>query len=256
MADSAGSGQFLFNLSGGAITGKIPAGQIVTVEGAPYSYQGNNYNGTAVTLNNLHNNAPPVVNDGTLVLDSPGSGKTGGGPASIVGGTIKNFGKLVAQVEDPTWANGLKVSMTNELSGRVNVSSGSLQESATVTTTNYGTVTIAPGAQWDLNEGGSFVNKGEGTIATDIASATKFGAFELTSPCCAGAGKVSAGGTLAPVLSAGYVPRANTEFQLFALNGGHFAGTFANARNGFSADYSHEASSPAYVGAIYHAGRG
>ena len=254
LADSAGTGHFLFNLAGGAIIGRIPAGQTVTVQGEPYSYQGEGFNGTAVALSNPHSNASPVVNNGTLVLDSPGSFKSSGGPASIVSGTLDNFGKLVAQVEDPSWANVLQVALVNEHAGKVDLESGSLHEDATVTTTNDGTVTIAPGAQWDLDEGGgSFVNKDDGTVSTDIASPTKVGTFDLTSPCCAAAGKITADGTLAPMLGAGYVPAANTEFQLFLLNGGQFAGTFTTVGNGFGADYSHESSNPAYVGAVYHA---
>jgi hypothetical protein len=53
------------------------------------------------------------------------------------------------------------------------------------------------------------------------------------------------------VLVGGFVPAANQEFQPFLLTGGTFTGTFASAGNGFSADYTHELASPAYVAAVY-----
>jgi hypothetical protein len=52
-----------------------------------------------------------------------------------------------------------------------------------------------------------------------------------------------------------YVPHANKDFQIVALNGGKYAGRFRSVAGKFSADYAHEASSPAYVGAIYDKSR-
>ena len=47
------------------------------------------------------------------------------------------------------------------------------------------------------------------------------------------------------------MPAANTEFQLFLLSGGTFKGTFARLGKGFTADYSNESASPAFVGLVY-----
>jgi len=49
----------------------------------------------------------------------------------------------------------------------------------------------------------------------------------------------------------GPAPTANTVLQLFLLSGGSFKGTFARLGKRFTADYSHESASPAFVGAIY-----
>lgn len=78
----------------------------------------------------------------------------------------------------------------------------------------------------------------------------------MASPCCEGAGRFTAGGTLAPVLLNGFVPSAGQEFDLFALDGGQFEVAFAAVANGFSADYSHATSEPAYVGAVYGSAAG
>jgi hypothetical protein len=82
------------------------------------------------------------------------------------------------------------------------------------------------------------------------------GAVQLTSPCCNGAGIFTAGGTLAPILLGGFTPATGQEFDLFALDGGKFEGTFAALANGFTADYAHEASEPAFVGIVYGASAG
>lgn len=253
LADSAGAAQFVFDDASGALTGTIPAGQTITVRGEAYSYQGEEYYGTAVTLNTPKNNAPPVVNHGTVLLDSPGKAQTSGGPASLVGGALVNDGKLVATVEDPSWMNKLQVALVNGRSGTVEVKTGVLQQNAVVPTTNHGLATVDAGAQWALNEGGTFVNERDGTIAVQVAGKTKVGTFLLTAPCCAAAGKVTAGGTLAPTLVHGYKPPAKTSLPLFQLGGGQFSGTFAKITGGFAGDYSHETASPAYAGVVYGA---
>ncbi len=256
LADSAGPGQFLFDYAGGALSGTIPAHQTIIVRGGAYSYQGEEYYSTALTLNNPQNKAPAVVNRGLVLLDSPGQGQKSGGSASLVGGGIDNYGQIVATVEDPSWTNGLKVALVNEHTGTVTVKSGSLQQDATTPTTNHGLVSVAAGATWGLDEGSTFANAHDGTIAPQIAGATKVGAFQLTAPCCAGAGKVTAGGALSPTLVHGYKPAAKAVFQLFLLQGGQFAGSFSKVGGGFSGDYAHETGTPAYAGVIYGAKKG
>jgi hypothetical protein len=49
----------------------------------------------------------------------------------------------------------------------------------------------------------------------------------------------------------GYRPPANKELPIFQLLGAKFSGTFSRVRGGFSADYKHEATTPAFVGIIY-----
>jgi hypothetical protein len=95
------------------------------------------------------------------------------------------------------------------------------------------------------------VNAADGTFSPQIAGASSFGAVQLTGPCCNGPGTFTAGGTLAPALLGGFVPTAGQEFAAFELDGGRFEGTFPGVGSGFTADYSHESSEPAFVGAVY-----
>jgi hypothetical protein len=256
LADVSGAGEFLFADASGSLTGTIPASQTVIVRGEPYSYQGEEYYSTTLTLNNAQNKAPAVVNRGTVIVDSPGSGPKSGGDASLAGGNLLNYGRIVASVEDASWTNGLKVGLVNEAGGTVAVKSGILEQDATTPTTNHGLVTVAPGATWALSEGASFANAHDGTLALQIASKTRLGVFQLSAPCCQGAGKLTAGGALHPTLVGGFKPSASSAFDLFELQGGQFAGTFANVAGGFSGDYSHETATPAYAGVTYGAGVG
>lgn len=250
LADSVGGGSFLFNHESGAITGTIPAVQTVTVQGEPFSSGGETTNSTTVSLG-----GGTVVNDGTLVLDAPGSGSSTGGAVFLTSGGLQNNGKIEAEVTDPSWAIHLEAGLTNNHSGSLALTGGSLDQDTPfgTTTTNDGLVTVGPGAQYLLEEASSFVNASDGTVSPEIASAASIGTFQLASPCCDGAGTFTAAGTLAPVLVGGFVPAANQEFEPFVLTGGTVKGAFATVGNSFSADYSHESSSPTYVGVIYHA---
>ena len=239
LADSAGAGQF--TLEGNtAITGTIPAGQTVTAEGQA--------NGTTLSLKSA-----TLVDDGSLVLDAPGSGTSSGGPLIVTGGGIQDNGSLTAQVDDPSWMIHLQAGLTIAHGATMSVAGGTLVEDQPATTTNDGLVTLGPGAVYLLEEGSAFVNAGDGTVSPQIASASSLGQFQLSAPCCLGAGTFAAGGALLPVLVGGFVPAAGQEFQTFLLTGGTFSGTFASFGNGFSADYAHETTSPAYVAAVYAA---
>jgi hypothetical protein len=239
LADSAGAGQFLLEGNTG-IAGTIPAGQTVTAEGQT--------NGTTLSLKSA-----TLVNDGTLVLDASGAGTSSGGFVTVGSGGIQNNGSLVAQIDDPSWVIHLQAGLTNGHGATMSVAGGSLVQDNATPTTNDGLVTLGPGAVYLLEEGSSFVNAGDGTVSPQIASATSFGQFQLSAPCCFGAGTFAAGGALLPVLVGGFVPVANQAFQTFLLTGGTFSGSFASFGNGFGADYTHETTSPAYVAAVYAA---
>ncbi len=245
LADSSGAGSFLANYAGFTLTGTIPAGQTVTVRGEPYNSGGEIYNSTT-----LSTGGKELVNDGTLRLNPTGSGEVGGSVV-VEAGSIHNNGLIDAETETPTRLTQLLESLTNGPSGRLEVNGGVFQGNNGALTTNEGLVTVAPGALMQLEEAASFVNAASGTFSPQLASASDFGAIQLTGPCCNGPGKFTAGGTLAPTLIGGFVPAAGQEFDLFALDGGKFEGTFAALANGFTADYSHEASEPAFVGVLY-----
>ena len=254
LVDSAGSGSFLFNNNSGAVSGTIPAGQTVTVQGEAYGYQGDNYNSTSLGLN-ADGNTAPVVNDGRLVLDAPGAGSTSGGNTYLTSGSLINNGTLVTQGEDSNWGNNLQASVTNSSAGNIDVNSGTLTSNGVVTTTNTGTITVSPGARWTLLEGGTLINAAGGTIVPEIASAASLGTFQVESPCCSGSGAITAGGTLSPKLVGGFTPAAGQEFDVFLLSGGAFSGTFGALGTGFTGDYAHETASPAFVGVVYGAAR-
>jgi hypothetical protein len=251
LIDSVGTGSFLFNYESGALSGTIPAGQTVTVQGEVYNTGGESYNSTGLALN-ANSSTAPVTNNGTLVLDAPGSGSTSGGNTYLTNGTLDNNGTFVSQVEDSNWGNILQANIVNGTSGNVDVNSGTLTSNGGLTTNN-GVATVAPGAVWVLNEGGTLTNAATGTIVPEIASATSYGSFQLTGPCCNGPGAVNAAGTLAPKLVGGFTPAAGREFPVFALDGGKFSGTFGSVGSGFGADYGKEAASPAFVGVVYGA---
>jgi hypothetical protein len=249
LVDSVGAGSFLFNYGSGALSGTIPAGQTVTVQGEVFNSGGENYNSTSLALN-ANNDTSPVTNDGTLVLDAPGSGSTSGGNTYLTNGTLDNNGTFTSQVEDPKWSNILQAGIVNASSGKIDLNSGMLNSSGTLTIANSGTATVAPGAVWQLEEAATLVNEASGTIVPEIASATSYGSFALISPCCNGNGAFTAGGTLAPELVGGFTPAAKEEFPIISLSG-TFTGKFASVGSGFGADYTKETASPAFVGVVY-----
>jgi hypothetical protein len=104
-------------------------------------------------------------------------------------------------------------------------------------------IKIAAGAILGTNEENS-ANESAGTISPEIASASSFGQVRLQ-----GGSHLAAGGTLAPVLTGGYVPANSTEFAVFRLGGGSLDGAFGAVSNGFSTDYAH--TGEGYVGVVY-----
>ena len=248
LTDSGGTGSFLGAYQEITVTGTIPAGQTVTVKGEPFNSDGENYYSTA-----LSTGGKELINDGTLILNPTGEGSLSGGQVSVGSGSIHNNGTIAVTTETPTRLTLLEEGLTNGPFGRLEINGGILQGNPGGVT-NEGLVTLAPTAAIQLEEGGAFVNKG--TFSPEIAGASSFGAVQLTGPCCNGPGNFTAGGTLAPVLLGGFVPAAGQEFDVFGLDGGKFEGTFPGVGNGFSADYSHESSEPAFVGAIYGASAG
>ncbi len=236
LADSAGAGAFLMNVVEADLTGTIPAGQTVTMQG------GDTYGGTGLSLKN-----DQLVNDGTLVIDSSGSGEANGNAPVIAEGSIQNNGKILAQMEDPSsWPIQDYVVLNNGPAGTFEVQGGRLQQYGATPTTNEGLVTVGPAGEYIL-EGSPFANESDGTVSPQIAGTSSFGSFILDD------GEFAAAGILAPVLVGGFVPAAGQEFETFSLAGGRLTGAFATVANGFTADYSHsyETAGPYYVGAIY-----
>ena len=245
LVDRAGAAKFLVNNASASLVGTVPKGQTITVVGEAYSYQGDNYNSTTLGLGGT-----TVVNDGTIVVDAQGT-KTTGGAAVLSDGAIRNNGSIVAEVTHSSWTVTWLIGLTNNQAGKVTVTGGTLNEPGDGSDANAGTVTVAPGAVWLLQEGSAFTNQRGGTIVPEISGPTSVGQFAVASPCCNGAGVVNAGGALVPSLVGGYKPPANKEFPVFELEGGKFAGTFSSVKAPFTADYTHETTTPAFVGIVY-----
>jgi hypothetical protein len=244
LVDRSGAAQFYVSSISAKITGTIPVGQKITVVGEAFNSNGDNYNGTTLGLNSA-----TLTNDGTIVLDAQGSGTKTGGPAIVDDGAIHNNGSIVAEIKDPSWSVEYQAGLAISHKGTLSVSGGTFSDDAAAAVTNDGTVTLGPKALYLLEEAAAFTNKSDGTIVAVVDSPTRLGQFEVVSPCCAGPGKFTAGGSLAPYL-AGHAA-ANTDFPIFLLSGGEFKGSFARLAKHFTADYAHETASPAFVGVIY-----
>jgi hypothetical protein len=247
LVDRAGPAKFLVNAASATVVGTVPKGQTITVVGAAYSYQGDNYNSTTLGLGGT-----TVTNDGTIVVEAQGT-KTTGGVAALSDGRARNNGIILAEVVHSAWTVNWQIGLTNDPAGKVTVSGGTLNESGGGSDANLGTVTVAPGAVWLLQEGSVFTNQRGGSLVPEIAGPTSVGRFEMAAPCCAGPGAVNAGGALVPALVGGYQPPPDREFPVFELLGGKFVGTFASVEGLFTADYTHESATPAFVGTIYRA---
>ena len=192
LVDKSGAGRFLIDAISAQLRGTVPAGQTITVVGEAYNSNGDAYNGTSLGLGNT-----TVTNDGTLVLDAQGAGKTSGGPAILASGTIRNNGNIVADVQDPVWTVQLQAGVENEHKGALTLTGGTLSDSGGAVT-NSGTVTLGKATVFQLQEAATFSNESDGTIVTDIANAKNLGQFVLAGPLLCRAGQVQRRWQLAP----------------------------------------------------------
>jgi hypothetical protein len=242
--DSAGNASFLFNLGAAYLTGTIPSGQTIGVQGTTYNCSGNQCSTSTLVVGGNVENAPSVTNHGTIHLDAPGSGTTSGGNAYLAGGKLINDGTLSTSVEDSNWVADLNGPVTNAHGGTITIGGKTVSNSTVI---NDGTITIAPGSLYQ-EYGGNVSNKKDGTLKPEISSASKFGSFDLKS------GTFVAGGKINPTVTGGYKPKSGKEFELFTLDGGTFSGKFGSVGNSFAADYRHTSSTPPYVGVVYAGG--
>jgi hypothetical protein len=227
LEESAGSGpgNFTFGTNGaGYLLGTIPKGQTITLAsptGQTTLYLGN---GT-------------LVNEGTLHLDVPAGSE---GATNVEEGNLVNKGSIYATVEGNA-KNVIDVPLSNEPGAVLAANSGTLFSNRTIT--NDGLVELAPGGILEL-VATTLVNVG--TIEPQISGAGTFGVVNL-----AYRGAIEAGGTLAPTPVGGFSPSVGEEFDV--IQGSPVIGDFSAVSEGFTADYTHESSEPAYVGAIYGA---
>jgi hypothetical protein len=243
----SGTGDFILSqqLGGSAtgyLSGTIPAGQTVRIEGGS-SGPAESPPWTEVLT------GAAVVNRGTLWLvaanDTP---DRAGGAAIVSGAQLLNYGTINAAVE--RYADGydhadyLRMDVTNEPGGVISIGAPVAQDSGT-SFINHRTVTLYADYVLSRRSGApapsTFTNAPDGTIAFSVSSARP-PTFEIQR----GATFV-AGGTVLPALAKRVATAQGLEFALFPIVGGTFAGRFASVGGGFSADYRHAG----YVGVVY-----
>ncbi|HEX4110682.1 MAG TPA: hypothetical protein VHX88_21315 [Solirubrobacteraceae bacterium] len=206
--DLAPTGHFTFDGGADTLAGTISPGQTVTVEAAALSLSGQT-----------------VPDEGTLALDG-----TGLGAASLSDGALRDDGAFLSGATSAArTANLLSVPLQIDHGATATVASGTLAQVHGTTTTNDGTVTIAPGAIYSLGGGSTFTNAADGTLAPMIASPTSLGVLEVGAPST-----LHEGGTLAPVFTATTPPAAGSEFVPIPATGTQ-VGAFARVAGGFRA---------------------
>jgi hypothetical protein len=156
--DSAGTGGFTFETSNGnTLAGTIPAGQTVSVDGnETWGNAGASLSGT-------------VTDDGTLDLTSP----DGGGFALIQGSPLTvASGGLFETTGTDGQTRYIRVNVTNEAGGTVDLQSpGGLADQGT-TFTNSGTFAFADGGDLSLTGGSTFTQTSGGVFDPTVDATT------------------------------------------------------------------------------------
>lgn len=160
--------------------------------------------------------ASSFTNAGTITL-APNYYGGGGGPATIAlsSGTMTNAGTIIAESNNNN----------PELSGNI---------------VNEGVVSIAAGTTLEQVAGG-LTNASTGILEPQISSANN-GSLQFDTGTT-----FAVGGTLAPVLTGGFVPTVDQAFNIANMRGGTYTGTFASVKNDFGADYSNSS----HIDAVY-----
>ena len=240
--DSAGRGDFTFDLGTGYLTGTIASDQQILVQGELSNCPGV----CATTTLGLGGNVPdptPVTNHGTLDLGEslfPTGPVALSGETALTGGTLDNEDSVQIDA-GPSFYNTLSAPVQNAAHGTITIA-GTLK--ATSTLTNAGTLSLMPTTSYDI-VGGSLINTTSGTLAPQLASSANYASVNVQS------GTLTAGGTLAPALFVPFVPSKGEEFEILRLDGGSMTGAFATVLGEFGADYTHQTARPAYIGAVY-----
>jgi hypothetical protein len=150
LADSAGTGSFDDIGSGGSVTGTIPVGQTVTVDGR---------------VTNVSLTVTGVTDDGTLALTS----NSAGGYAQITGSgsglTVASGGQLTTSLASvgsvPCY---IETPLTNQTGGTVTIGAPDTRQDSNTLTTNSGAFSVASGGKLSVTGGSSFTDAA-GTLA-------------------------------------------------------------------------------------------
>ena len=180
LVDTAGTGAFDVK-SNVSMSGTIPAGQTVTVDGSTTN--------TDLTLTGTS-----VTDDGTLALD-PNSGyaMVDGSPLTVAAGASLTT----------TGAHNtayLRSSITNN--GTVTIGAANTAQDQSTSTANDGTFTVAGGGNLSVSSGsGSFINAGAMTVTGGLTESS--GTFTQTSGSIAGSPVLLTGGALVDTAGTG-----------------------------------------------------
>ena len=173
LADSAGTGSFDDIGGGSTLTGTVPAGQTVTVDGRTTNVS------LAVT---------GVTDDGTLALTSNSAGGyaqiTGSGlgltvaSGGVLSTSLASAGSVPCYIETP---------LTNQAGGTVTIGAPDTRQDATTLTTNSGTFTVASGGKLSLTGNSSFTDATgaltlTGTMTQSGGTFTQSGGTESGNP--------------------------------------------------------------------------
>lgn len=246
LQDKAGTGSFTFT-GGGTISGLIPKGQAVTVDGDASS-------GVRLGLDGA------VTNDGTLTLTSSAVNGDGAGLVTPAGdktkATLDNFGTLLTQ-NGNGGARYFDVNLHNEAAGAVSLAADATQLDAGSTITNDGTLNLAVAANLDLDGGSGgeadLVDEAGSTTGIAIDSDATSGASSVidqeacSDPACQNE-SIQLGGTL-KVSQAG--DGTIGEFVLIFSMNSALSGTFSAAPQGLLPTYNGQGVPiPAAVGSL------
>jgi hypothetical protein len=157
LTDSAGSGgTFLLECSN-TLTGTIPAGQTVTVQGNACGNAGTTLGGTSVT------------NNGTLQLDS-----TNANYALISGSPLVNNG-TVADLKDGGGTRYIRVSITNASGATISIADPDSRMDSSTSISNHGSLSVADGANLSLNSGSSITESTGSSLGVTVDAGTGLG---------------------------------------------------------------------------------
>ncbi len=185
IVDTAGTGAIDVRGSAG-LSGTIPAGQTVTVDGVA----------TSVTLSL---SGTSVVDNGNLVLTAAinGFAMVNGSPVTVAsGGTLSASGS-----GNPVY---LRSPVTNQTGGTVTLGAATTQQDTNTATSNNGTFTVSPGAAYNINTGSdSFTNAG--TLTVSGAMTESGGTFTQTSGSIGGNPVTITGGAIVDTAGTGAI---------------------------------------------------
>ncbi|KAB2662543.1 MAG: hypothetical protein DVB31_11370, partial [Verrucomicrobia bacterium] len=225
------SGTFLTGGSGMRLSGRIPSGATVIVQGSSDAYHtlevapnGLGIDGVLqlVSRDGGYNSAlrvdgaPLAIGVGGLLQFSAGSG----GPRSVTGevrsaGKIRaDFSATLGQAATPVLSTGeiaVAAGVTLTLPGGVQAGGGRIEGAGAIVGSVLGNATVAPGPGLAvLSVNGDFVQGAQGTLEFEIGGKTPGTGYDqlvLTRPA-------QLAGTVRLVLANGFVPSAGDRFQL------------------------------------------